>query len=574
VHFVNESLPGQVASLAQQRPREAAVISLDSAGVRVWDWSRLWRESRRIACLLAASGVRRGEAVAYQTANRAEFVAITLGVLHAGAVCCPLMPIFRERELRYMLSRARVRFLFVMDRHHVRDPLEEVAAIESEVRSLESVLVMAMDGSDGGGRPLARNGRARHLWLEAALREVVSDSAQAACVAAAHPESSAPAQLLFTSGTTGEPKGVLHRADVLTRAARLQADHLGLGATDRIFVPSPLAHQTGFLYGMWLALALGVPQILQESWEPRLALAALGEWRGTFVQAATPFLADLVQAVEESEAPARSAGASASAPGKPGGLRLFVATGTTVPRALAARARRVLHADVCGAFGTTEGCLATLGSPVDPPEKACGTDGRPLAGIEVRTCDEAGRMLPPGGEGQLQTRSPTMFQGYLDRPDWTAQAYTEDGWYRTGDLAVIDAEGYLRLTGRVKDVVNRGGEKIPVVEIEQLLHEHDAVREVAIVGMPDARLGERACAFIVMRQPRTDQGRMVRDTARPLDLAAVQAFLDQRRVAKQYWPERVEVVDELPKTPSGKIRKYLLRERAGGLSTGVGHDGR
>lgn len=551
---MTESLPGRVASLARQRPREPAVISLDPAGVRVWDWSRLWRQSQRIAALLAASGVRRGEAVAYQTANRAEFVAITLGVLLAGAVCCPLMPIFRERELCYTLGRARARVLFVMDRHHARNPVEEVAAIESEVPSLESVFVIAADGAEGDRCTLARNGRARHLWLEAALAQVEGDSAAAAeaagaAEAVAQTDPRALAQLLFTSGTTGEPKGVLHRADVLMRAARLQADHLGLGAADRIFVPSPLAHQTGFLYGMWVALTLGVPQILQESWEPRLALAALGEWQGTFVQAATPFLADLVQAVEESESAPRS-------------LRLFVATGTTVPRALAARARRVLHADVCGAFGTTEGCLATLGSPADPPEKACGTDGRPLPGIQVRTCDAAGRITPAGHEGQLQTRSPTMFQGYLDRPDWTAQAYTEDGWYRTGDLAVIDEAGYLRLTGRVKDVVNRGGEKIPVVEIEQLLHEHDAVREVAIVGMPDARLGERACAFIVTRQAPAVEGRF------GLDLAAVQAFLDERRVAKQYWPERVEVIDELPKTPSGKIRKYLLRERAVAFGSG------
>ena len=541
---MTQPLPGRVASLARLRPRDPAVISLDSAGVRVWDWSRLWRESRRIAALLAASGVRRGEPIAYQMANRAEFVAITVGALLAGAVCCPLMPIFRERELSYMLSHARARVLFVMDRHHARHPAEEVSAIEAQVPSLETVVVIAADGSDGEGREPMPNGRARYLWWERALAKVEGEMPQGPGDAPGRSAPSALAQLLFTSGTTGQPKGVLHRADVLTQAARLQADHLGLGADERIFVPSPLAHQTGFLYGMWLALALGVPQILQESWEPRLALAALGKWRGTFVQAATPFLADLAQAREEMET-------------KPGGLRLFVATGTTVPRALAARARRVLHADVCGAFGTTEGCLATLGSPADPPEKACGTDGRPLAGIEVRTCDEDGRMMPRGAEGQLQTRSPTMFEGYLDRPDWTAQAYTPEGWYRTGDLATIDGEGYLHLTGRVKDVVNRGGEKIPVVEIEQLLHEHDAVREVAIVGMPDERLGERACAFIVMRQTRTDHGGM--------DLAAVQAFLDRRRVAKQYWPERVEVVDELPKTPSGKIRKYLLRELAGAL---------
>jgi cyclohexanecarboxylate-CoA ligase len=541
---VTESLPGRVASLARQRPRDPAVISLDSAGVRVWDWSRLWRESRRIAALLAAAGVRRGEPVAYQVANRAEFVAITVATLLVGAVCCPLMPIFRERELCYMLSRARVRVLFVMDRHHGRDPLQEVSAIESEVPSLESLFVIAADGSDGGGRAL-QEGRTSRRWLQVALGNV-SDDVRG--ISEVNGEPAALAQLLFTSGTTGEPKGVLHRADVLSRAARLQADHLGLGASDRIFVPSPLAHQTGFLYGMWVALSLGVPQILQESWEPRRALAALGEWRGSFVQAATPFLIDLVEAVEEGGAPTRD-------------LRLFVATGTTVPRVLAARASRVLKTRVCGAFGTTEGCLATLGSPADPPEKAWGTDGRPLAGIEVRTSDETGRRQPAGNEGQLETRSPTMFERYLERPDWTADAYTDEGWYRTGDLAVIDAEGYLHLTGRVKDVVNRGGEKIPVVEIEQLLHEHDAVREVAIVGMPDERLGERACAFIVAR-------RSAHTSALRLDLRAVQVFLDERRVAKQYWPERVEFVEELPKTPSGKIRKYLLREHAKGLQHG------
>ena len=159
-----ESLPGRVAALARQRPRETAVISLDAAGGRVWDWSRLWRESRRIAALLAAAGVPRGEAVAYQTANRAEFVAITLGVLCAGAVCCPLMPIFRERELRYMLGRARVRVLFVMDRHHEREPVAEVSAIGSQVPSLESVFVIAADGSDGGGRALPGDGRTRCRW--------------------------------------------------------------------------------------------------------------------------------------------------------------------------------------------------------------------------------------------------------------------------------------------------------------------------------------------------------------------------------------------------------------------------
>ncbi|HVW71096.1 MAG TPA: AMP-binding protein, partial [Steroidobacteraceae bacterium] len=203
---------------------------------------------------------------------------------------------------------------------------------------------------------------------------------------------------------------------------------------------------------------------------------------------------------------------------------------------------------------TTEGCLATLASPADARAKASGTDGRPLPGVQIRVCDDSGAVLPPNEEGHLQTHSPTMFEGYLDEPVLTAQAYTSDGWYRTADLAVIDPDGYLYIRGRVNDVINRGGEKIPVAQVEQLLYQHAAVEEIAIVAMPDDRLGERACAFVVLRPGAS------------LDFSALRSFLDERRVAKQYWPERLEVLAALPKTPSGKIKKYVLREQARALS--------
>jgi cyclohexanecarboxylate-CoA ligase len=146
-----------------------------------------------------------------------------------------------------------------------------------------------------------------------------------------------------------------------------------------------------------------------------------------------------------------------------------------------------------------------------------------------------------------------MFEGYVDHPDWTAAAFTPDGWFRTGDLGVMDEAGYIRITGRVRDVINRGGEKIPVAEVEQLLADHPAIAEVAIVAMPDARLGERACAFVVLRAALT------------LDFARMQHYLDACQVAKQYWPERLEIVTELPRTPSGTVQKFVLRERARGL---------
>ncbi|MGH8261420.1 MAG: AMP-binding protein, partial [Steroidobacteraceae bacterium] len=490
----------------------------------VWSWRMLWDESGRFAALLRDLRVQSGERIAYQLPNRAEFVAITLAALRIGAVCCPLMPIFRERELTFALEHSGARVLFLVEAFRGRNPVEEAAAIAPRLSRLEHTIVV------GAGPLRSPTGKG----LQAARSNDPPPDAE-------HPRHDALAQLLFTSGTSGTPKGVLHRQDTLMAAARLEIEHLALTGRDRIYVPSPLAHQTGFLYGMWLALTLGTVQILQDIWEPHRALAGMRDWGASFVQAATPFLMDLVEAVESGAEP-------------PGALRIFVPTGAAVPRALARRAAATLRTAVCGAFGTTEGCLATLASPTDPPDQAWGSDGRALPHIRIRVCDEAGGVLPPGREGHFQIHSATMFEGYLDDPLATAEAFTADGWYRTGDLAVIDDAGFLRVTGRVKDVINRGGEKIPVADIEQLLHQHAAVREAAIVAMPDPRLGERACAFVAPH------------AGHALDLAQMQIFLDERRVAKQYWPERLELLDELPKTASGKIQKYILRERARALS--------
>lgn len=531
-----------LARNAHERPDDIALIAVGAETTR-WSWSDLWRESARVATLLLQLDVQPGEAVAYQLPNCAEFVTISLGILRAGAVCCPLMPMFRERELTFALSRARARIVFAPHVHRKRRPAAEIAVACASVADLRHLITT---GAIAGAAEPPRSGNLTIGRLEHRLASVRPD---AGALAARSPEPAALAQLLFTSGTSGTPKGVLHRHDTLTRATRLASEQLGLSDQDRFYIPSPLAHQTGFLYGMWQALVLGAPQILQESWEPRVALRALREHKGTFVQAATPFLTDLAQAVEAGESP-------------PDALRIFVATGAAVPRTVAQHATDTLRTAVCGAFGTTEGCLATLAAPTDPPEKVWGSDGRALPTIQIRVCDERGMVLEAGREGHFQILSPTMFQGYLDDPPATAAAFTADGWYRTGDLAMIDAAGFLHVTGRVKDVINRGGEKVPVAELEQLLYGHEAVQDVAIVAMPDERLGERACAFVVAREPRR------------FDFQAMCAFLDQNKVAKPYWPERLELLAELPRTPSGKIQKYLLRERARSLQPPTGGVGR
>jgi 3-phosphoshikimate 1-carboxyvinyltransferase len=464
------------------------------------------------------------------------------------------MPIFREREIAYALRRSKARVLVVADEFRGRRHAEETAAMLADDvdgpktrhigkfsarqhgLAVEHVLVVGADGA----AVLPEAGGVRWHDFGAALAAQEPD---VEAIVARKPGPTALSQLFFTSGSTGEPKGVLHRYDALTRAAMMEVEHLGLGRDDTIYIPTPLAHQTGLLYGMWLAFALGSTQVIQDIWDPHLAARALREWDGTFVQAATPFLADLVRVIDAGEEVA------------PPALRIFVVTGAAVPRALAERATRMLSASVCGAWGSTESCLGALAAPGDDPAKVWGTDGRALAGTRIRIVDEDDKPLGPGEEGNFQVTSRCLFEEYLDRPDLTAAAMTADGWYRTGDLATIDGDGFLRLTGRVKDIINRGGEKVPVAEIEPLLHEHPAVAEVAIVAMPDERLGERACAFVV-RAP---------DSSGDFGLADVREWLDSHEMSKHYWPERVEVLDEMPRTPSGKIQKFILRDRAKGL---------
>ncbi|MFF8993549.1 3-phosphoshikimate 1-carboxyvinyltransferase [Streptomyces sp. NPDC014983] len=534
-----DSLPDLLRHWARHRPDATAVVDVRQGGDASLSWRELDRRVDKAAATLLALGVRPGEPVAYQLPNWAEFVEISLAVLRIGAVCCPLMPIFRQRELAFALRRSGARVLLVPDRFRHREYARETAAWLAEdpdARSgLRHVSVVSADRAPVE-LPTDDAGLAWSDWNAT----VAAAEPDPLSLAARHPAPDAVAQLLFTSGTTGEPKGVLHRHDTLAHAVRLQVERLGLDDGDVIHIPSPLAHQTGFLYGMWLGVTLGVPQLVQAQWDAGTALRAMGEHGATFVQAATPFLADLVRLVRAGRA-------------APSALRVFVVAGAAVPRTLAEEATEVLGTAVCGGFGTTETCLGALSGPGDEPSKAWGTDGRAMDGVRLRVTDDTGTVLAAGREGNLEVCTPTGFVGYLDRPDLTAEVWTEDGWYRTGDLAVIGADGWLRITGRVKDVINRGGEKIPVTEIEELLHRHPSVSEVAVVGMPDERLGERACAFVAL-VPGGD-----------LDLEAMRKYLEQYQVSKHYWPEGLELVDRLPRNPAGKVQKFVLRQRAEAL---------
>ncbi|HEX2886218.1 AMP-binding protein [Vineibacter terrae] len=487
-------------------------------------YGTLRSHSLRLAAALAAHGVGRGDVVAVQLPNWWHHAAFHLACVRIGAVINPLMPVFRERELQFMLGFAEARVLVVPRLFRGFDYPAMAAGLRSGLPHLAHVFVV------GGDDPATS--------VEACLldrpweAEVDVDS----LFRARRPDANDVTEIMYTSGTTGQPKGVMHTSNTLACKALLANQLFGFRRGDCIYMGSPLAHQTGFMYGMCLAIHNGAPCVLQDIWDPIEAARLIAAERCTITVASTPFLADLVHTRAEHRHDASS-------------LRLFMCAGAPIPRVLVAAARRS-HPGlyVMSGWGMTEMGIATATYPGDPDEKVIETDGRGLPHQQVRVVDADGAVVAPGIEGRLQARCATSFVGYLKRPD--AYGVDGDGWLETGDNARMDADGYIRITGRSKDIIIRGGENIPVVEVEELLYRHPAVEDAAIVAMPDPRLGERACAFVTLRP------------GHALDFRGMIDHLAAARMMKQYLPERLEIIDAFPRTPSGKIQKFRLRERA------------
>jgi cyclohexanecarboxylate-CoA ligase len=344
------------------------------------------------------------------------------------------------------------------------------------------------------------------------------------------------ALLLYTSGTTSAPKGALHTHNTLDYENRSIIELLGLSQEDVVFMPSPVGHITGILYGIQMPPMLRSGVVLLDIWEPTAGLELIQEHQCTFMLAATPFLYGLVHHPSLGEYDVSS-------------LRSFLCGGADVPPDLILNATTALDCMVARVYGSTEYPTATSGSAADPLEKRANTDGRAIGLARIRIVDEHENDLGSGEDGELLARGPEMFVGYLDA-ELNKSAFTDDGWFRTGDLGRIDAEGHLEITGRKKDIIIRGGENLSAKEVEDHLFAHPGVAEVAVVGSPDPVLGERVCAVIVPEPGAT------------LELAELIEWLLERKIAKQKLPESLIVLDQMPRTASGKIQKFRLRDLA------------
>ncbi len=475
------------------------------------DYTALADEVNRVATGFRRLGVRAGDVVTVELPNWWETVVAMHAVLRIGAVLNPVVPIYRDHELRFIIAQSRPRVVVVPHRFRGFDYVEMLERVSSELDYLPAVVVIrAEDGLSGG---------------TVTFEEIAAEPG-------ATPDANRPdeiAVLMYTSGTTAEPKGVLHNHRTLGYEVQSMVEWFGLDGSYPVFSPSPLTHITGLELGVLLPAVLGTPTVLLDAWDPRKGADLVEAESCGFTAGATPFLRGLTEEY-------RSRGTRSR-------LRVFACGGADVPPALVREARHVLGASVVRVYGSSEFPTFSCGRSEDPLHIAADTDGLPMGPVESRLDG-----VDATGTGDLLVRGPELFLGYLD-PQLNDDAFTDDGFFRTGDLASLDDSGAVVIRGRAKDIIIRNGENISAKEIEDLLYEHPSVAEVAVVAAPSIRTGEQACAVVVPAP------------GSPPTLAELCAHLEAKRLARQKLPERLELVDALPKTPSGKIQKFLLRQQ-------------
>jgi acyl-CoA synthetase (AMP-forming)/AMP-acid ligase II len=492
------SLPFRIWSLA--RPQESS-------------FGEVSRLARCLAAGLQRRGIRPGDAVCIYVPNSIEGALGFYAVPTIGAALVPVAPFYGQKELRFILARSRARILITAEAP-VGGRLEGIASMRAQLPDLEDVYVI------GGPRPAGMR----------SYDELLGDTPLA------EPPSVDPdsvAAVAFTSGTTSDPKGVVHTHRSLCTEVWLHMDIMPRQKRP-LLVGGPISHVTGMLNGIMLMPYRGIPVHIVDGWDVPLVLRAMRECDLTTGTGATVFLNSIFNHPDTTpEDLARLEGVGMG--------------GSTIP---------VPFAEMCEArgiritrfYGSTEH-PSVSGGPADAPvEKRLRTDGRALPGVEMRIVDEDGRTLPPNVPGELVTRGPDLFAGYLD-PAMNRDLFSEDGWFHSGDIGVIDEDGYFTVTDRKKDIIIRNGVKVSALEVESCLLQMPALMEVVVVAAPDARTGEHGHAFL-----------LVKAGAKAPTLEEIRAHLARVDLARQKWPESLEVVDELPRTASGKVKKFELRE--------------
>ncbi|HEX5097673.1 MAG TPA: AMP-binding protein [Acidimicrobiia bacterium] len=476
--------------------------------------------ARRVATGLRARGIGPGDPVAFQLPNWLEAAATFYAVSYLGAVIVPIVHFYGPKEVGYILRKTRVKALITTQYFGHQNFANNLAQLREEgLPDLEWVaFVDTGEGIAGGDIDFADLAAADALVTPASV------------------DPREPALIAYTSGTTSDPKGVVHSHRTINAEIAQLSAMMANRENPAMIVGAPVGHGIGMLAALLTPVFRRSAIHLIDVWDPGTVLAAMLAENLSSGQGSTFFLTSLLDHPDFD-------------PDRHAKLMPFVGLGgSAVPAAVGERCFK-LGIEVARSFGSTEHPSITGCRPEEPREKRINTDGRPLPGVELRLVDDDGKDVDAGTPGEIWSRGPDCFVGYTDTAA-TRNAFSADGWYMTGDIGVLDEDGFLAITDRKKDIIIRGGENVSAQEVEELLVRMPDVAEVAVVAAPDARLGEVACVFFRM-QP-----------GRPAPtLAEMRTHLDNAGLAKQKWPEHVRSVDEFPRTPSGKVQKFVLRER-------------
>lgn len=517
--WVHTTLADALRTAAEAAPQRTVLVD----GATRLDCATLYEEATGLATALLAR-MPAGSVVSFMLPNWHEAAVIYLAATLAGMVVNPILPSLRDHDLRLILEDAETAMVFVPRRFGGHDYAAMLERVTAAMRPAPEVVVLR--GEPGPHSPYSALSGPQNPRPDASqLPALDADAAR---------------MVLYTSGTTGRPKGVLHSHNSMHALIRQIRDSWDISVGDAFLVPSPIAHIGGSIYAFECPLLLGTTAVLMDRWDPAAAVALMNAERCTHMAGATPFLQQLLSAAER---------AGTRLPD----LKVFICGGAAVSPSLIRRAAQYFaHSVVTRVYGCTEVPVATVGAPRrDEAGWAAATDGRPgIAEIKLAPHEAA-----PAGDGEICVRGPQMLLGYRHSED-DADAFDAAGFFRTGDLGRWIDDQYLVVTGRAKDVIIRNGENISAKEVEDLLAAHPGIAEIAVVGLPDDRTGERACAVIVPA-----------GAARP-DVASLASLLESRGVAKFKAPEEVVIWEALPKNDAGKILKHQIRAT---LTSAAGH---
>ncbi|HGT5497862.1 TPA: medium-chain fatty-acid--CoA ligase [Escherichia coli] len=500
---------------ARAMPDKIAVVDNHGAS---YTYSALDHAASCLANWMLAKGIESGDRIAFQLPGWCEFTVIYLACLKIGAVSVPLLPSWREAELVWVLNKCQAKMFFAPTLFKQTRPVDLILPLQNQLPQLQQIV-----GVD----------KLAPATSSLSLSQIIADNTSLTTAITTHGDELAA--VLFTSGTEDLPKGVMLTHNNILASERAYCARLNLTWQDVFMMPAPLGHATGFLHGVTAPFLIGARSVLLDIFTPDACLALLEQQRCTCMLGATPFVYDLLNVLEKQPADLSA-------------LRFFLCGGTTIPKKVARECQQ-RGIKLLSVYGSTESSPHAVVNLDDPLSRFMHTDGYAAAGVEIKVVDDARKTLPPGCEGEEASRGPNVFMGYFDEPELTARALDEEGWYYSGDLCRMDEAGYIKITGRKKDIIVRGGENISSREVEDILLQHPKIHDACVVAMSDERLGERSCAYVVLKAPHHS-----------LSLEEVVAFFSRKRVAKYKYPEHIVVIEKLPRTTSGKIQKFLLRK--------------